>query len=163
MEDLVDVSMNTVTSSMAKNIRAMSNAKKGSEEYANAYKKLGVSVTKSNGELRDSEEVYWDVVGALGDMANETERDATAMTIFGKKAQDLNRMATPIGLIAGAIAAVIAYNIALKANASAESEEIKALNQTIDALEEKNSAIKETMSSIEEGRKSRFYDHCCTS
>ena len=90
MEDLVDVSLETVTGSMAKNIKSMAKAQKGSASYVAAYKKLGVSVKDANGNLRDSEEVYWDVIGALGNVKNATERDATAMTIFGKSAQNLN-------------------------------------------------------------------------
>lgn len=90
MEDLVDVSLETVTGSMARNIRSMSKAKQGSDIYVKAYKDLGVSIKGANGELRDSEEVYWDIIDALGNVENETERNAMSMTIFGKSAQDLN-------------------------------------------------------------------------
>jgi len=88
--DLVDVSLDTLTSSMAKNVKSMSSAADGSAAYAEAYEQLGVSVTDANGNLRDSEDVYWECIDALGDMTNETERDALAMQIFGKSAQDLN-------------------------------------------------------------------------
>ena len=88
--DLVDVSLDTLTGSMAKNVKSMSNAAQGSAKYAEAYDKLGVSVTNADGTLRDSEEVYWEVIDALGQISNETERDALAMQLFGKSAQDLN-------------------------------------------------------------------------
>ena len=90
MEDLVDVSLDTVTSSMAKNIKSMSSAKKGSADYVAAYKELNVATTDANGNFRDSEDVYWDVIDALGDVKNETERNTLSMQLFGKKAQDLN-------------------------------------------------------------------------
>jgi hypothetical protein len=90
MEDLVDVSLEQVTGSMAKNIKSMSKAKAGSATYVKAYERLAVSVTDANGNLRDSEDVYWDVIDALGNVANETERNSLAMTIFGKSAQTLN-------------------------------------------------------------------------
>ena len=90
MENLVDVSLEQVTGSMAKNIKSMSKAKAGSATYAKAYERLAVSVTDANGNLRDSENVYWDVIDALGNVANETERNSLAMTIFGKSAQTLN-------------------------------------------------------------------------
>ena len=90
MEDLVDVSLEQVTGSMAKNIKSMSKAKTGSATYVKAYERLAVSVTDANGNLRDSEDVYWDVIDALGNVANETERNSLAMTIFGKSAQTLN-------------------------------------------------------------------------
>ena len=88
--DLVDVSLETMTGSMAKNIKSMSNASQGSAKFADAYDKLGVSVTNADGTLRDSETVYWEAIDALKGVANETERDALAMQLFGKSAQDLN-------------------------------------------------------------------------
>jgi phage-related protein len=88
--ELVDVSLDTLTGSMAKQVRSMANARDGSEKFARAYERLGVSVTDSNGNLRDSETVYWETIDALGKISNETERDALAMQIFGKSAQELN-------------------------------------------------------------------------
>ena len=55
-----------------------------------AYEKLGVQATNANGSLRDSDTVYWEIIDALGKMKNETERDAIAMQILGKSAQELN-------------------------------------------------------------------------
>ena len=88
--DLVDVSLDTLTGSMAKNVKSMSNAAQGSAKYADAYAQLGVAVTNTDGSMRDSEEVYWECIDALGNISNETERDALAMQLFGKSAQDLN-------------------------------------------------------------------------
>ena len=88
--ELADVSMETFTGSLAKTTKAMGEAQKGSTKYVEAYKQLGVSVTDANGNLRDSEDVYWETVDALKGIENETERDALAMELFGKKAQDLN-------------------------------------------------------------------------
>ena len=88
--DLVDVSLDTLTSSMSKQIKSMSSAREGTGAAAKAYTKLGISVTDAHGELRDGEQVYWEVIDALGKVTNETERDALAMQILGKSAQDLN-------------------------------------------------------------------------
>jgi phage-related protein/archaellum component FlaC len=88
--ELVDVSLDTLTGSMARNVRSMSSARKGTGDIAEAYRKLGVSVTDASGNLRDSETVYWETIDALGKVSNETERDALAMQIFGKSAQELN-------------------------------------------------------------------------
>ena len=57
---------------------------------AGAFQKLGISITDSKGNLRDNEEVFYSTIEALGKVSNETERDALAMDIFGKSAQDLN-------------------------------------------------------------------------
>ena len=55
-----------------------------------AYSKLGVSVYDAEGNMRDGETVYWEVIDALKEMENETERDALGMQILGKSAQELN-------------------------------------------------------------------------
>lgn len=87
--ELVDVSVDTLTGSMTKNIRAMDNARDGSEAYVEAYDKLGVSFMDANGNLRDSETVYWEVIDALAKVENETEADAIAMQLLGKSAQEV--------------------------------------------------------------------------
>jgi phage-related protein len=88
--ELVDTSMETLTGSMARNIRSMNSAREGTGAASQAYKALGISITDANGNLRDSETVYWETIDALGNVANETERDALAMQLFGKSAQELN-------------------------------------------------------------------------
>lgn len=88
--ELVDVSVDTMTGSMTKLVRNMESAAEGSASQAEAFDRLGVSVTNTDGSLRKSEDVFYDVLDALGQVNNETERDAIAMTILGKSAQDLN-------------------------------------------------------------------------
>ena len=88
--ELVDVSVDTLTGSMAKQIKSMKSAQDGSKSMVEAYEKLGVEIMNADGTLRDSDEVYWEIIAALGAMENETERDALAMTILGKSAQELN-------------------------------------------------------------------------
>ena len=83
--ELVDTSMETLTGSMARNIRSMNSAREGTGAASQAYKALGISITDANGNLRDSETVYWETIDALGNVANETERDALAMQLFGKE------------------------------------------------------------------------------
>ena len=88
--ELMDVSLDTLTSSQTKMIRSMDAARRGSKEQAEAFDKLGISVQNADGTLRDAQEVFGDVIDALGAISNETERDAIAMTIFGRSARDLN-------------------------------------------------------------------------
>lgn len=88
--DLVDVSVEAMAKAnqkLKKNMLAVQNGSKGQTE---AFEKIGVSVTDSNGNLRDSEEVFQDVITALGKMENETERDALAMKLMGNSASQLN-------------------------------------------------------------------------
>ena len=88
--ELVDVSLDTLTSSQTKMIRSMDAARRGSKEQAEAFDKLGISVQNADGTLRDAQDVFSDAIDALGAISNETERDAIAMTIFGRSARDLN-------------------------------------------------------------------------
>lgn len=88
--ELVDVSTDTLTKSMAKQIKSMKAVQDGTKLSVEAYEKLGVQVTNTDGTLRDSDTVYWEVIDALGKIKNETERDALAMQILGKSAQELN-------------------------------------------------------------------------
>lgn len=90
MADLVDVSLDTVAGSLSKLTRSMSSAKGGTGEAAEAFKELGVAITDENGNLRDTNDVFNEALTALGKIDNETERDAKAMKIFGKSAQELN-------------------------------------------------------------------------
>ncbi|MDR1240270.1 MAG: phage tail tape measure protein [Oscillospiraceae bacterium] len=90
VQELINVGLNTFTSSISKNTKSMANAQKGTGETARAYKRLGISVVDSAGNLRSTEKVFWESIDALGALTNETERDAVAMTLFGKSAQELN-------------------------------------------------------------------------
>lgn len=90
MAELVDVSLDTMTGSMSKMIRSMSAARSGTEKSAEAFNRLGVKITNEDGTLRDSSEVFFEIIDALGEMEEGAERDALAMEIFGRSAQDLN-------------------------------------------------------------------------
>ena len=88
--ELLDVSLETVAGALKKNTKAMSSAAEGSGAAFEAYEQLGIAVTDANGNLRDSEAVFWESIDALGQIENETERDALAMSLFGKSATELN-------------------------------------------------------------------------
>lgn len=88
--DLVDVSVETIAKSHTKLEKSMYSAQDGSGSMAEAFDKLGVSVTDADGNLRDSDAVWQDTIAALGQVENETERDALAMQLMGKSAAELN-------------------------------------------------------------------------
>jgi len=85
----IDVPLETLTGSMTKLIRNMESARLGSKNQSQAFEALGVVITDNEGKLRSNQEVFNEVINALGQMENETQRDAYAMQIFGKSAQDL--------------------------------------------------------------------------
>lgn len=88
--ELIDTDLEDVEKALSKNTKSMASAQSGSKAYANAYKELGVEVEDANGNLRNSEDVFWDAIDALGKMENKTKADALAMQLFGKSARELN-------------------------------------------------------------------------
>lgn len=89
-EKLIDVSYGTITGSLTKLTQSMAKASAGNEELARGFADLGVSIQNSDGSLRSSEAVFYDLIDALGGMSNVTERDAAAMQLLGRSAQELN-------------------------------------------------------------------------
>lgn len=88
--ELVDVDVETIAKSHVKLEKTMLSASKGTGASAEAFEKLGVSVTDADGNLRDGDTVWQETITALGQMSNETERDALAMQLMGKSATELN-------------------------------------------------------------------------
>ena len=88
--DLVDVSVETIAKSHLRLTKAMSGAEDDTGAQAEAFERLGISVTDANGNLRDADTVWQETIKALGEVENETEREALAMTLMGKSAAELN-------------------------------------------------------------------------
>lgn len=84
------VELETITGAQSKLTKAMFAAQGGTGKQADAFKKLGIKVTDSNGNLRDAKDIMVEAFNALNKMGNETERDATSMQLFGKSAMELN-------------------------------------------------------------------------
>ena len=116
---LIDVDVTTLTSSLTKLEKSMDSARDQQEKYnaacdeaaqkleegkisleeyyavtedekwGNAYTQLGIAVTDANGKLRDNEEVMFEVLEALSQMEEGSERDILAMELLGKSAKEL--------------------------------------------------------------------------
>ena len=80
--ELVDVSVEDITGALKKMKPKMTDSNA-------TFEKLGVSIKKSDGSMRDAEAVFYDAIGALSKIENETERDQVAMELFGKSADSL--------------------------------------------------------------------------
>ena len=80
--EIIDVSAETMGSALGKLSKQMG---KSPEKF----EKLGVSIYDASGKFRDSEDVFYDVIDALGQMDNETEQEIAANEIFGKSFQEL--------------------------------------------------------------------------
>jgi len=88
--EILGTDLDTITGANSRLIRSMASAQDATGEQAQAFAALGVSVTDSNGQLRDSQVVFGEVLDRLNAIQNPTERDALAMALFGRSAQELN-------------------------------------------------------------------------
>lgn len=88
--ELVDVSIDQIADALKSMIGTMKDATSGTGDAAEAYKRLGVRVTDAQGNLRDSNEVFDEIIRRLSEVKNPTERAALAMKIFGEEAGRLN-------------------------------------------------------------------------
>lgn len=87
---LIDTDAETIKDAMTKITKAMGDAQDGNKSTQAAFADLGVSITDADGQLRSAEAVFYDVIDALGSVENGTQRDAAAMALMGRNAQELN-------------------------------------------------------------------------
>lgn len=80
--EIIDVSAETMGASLGKMAKQMGKSPEKFEE-------LGVAVYDASGRLRDSEDVFYDVIDALGKFDNETEQEIAANELFGRSFQEL--------------------------------------------------------------------------
>jgi hypothetical protein len=86
----VDVDVEVMSKGMQKLTKSMYEAHSGNKDLNEILKdQLGIDY-EVNGQLRDKNEVFLDVIDALGKMTNETERDALAQKLMGRSAAELN-------------------------------------------------------------------------
>lgn len=122
--DLIDVSFEDIAGALRK-------MKGNMDSHADTWKKLGVSVTDAEGNMRDVNDVFKDVVKALSEVENGTERDQLAMDIFGKSADSLS------GIIDDGGAALEDFgNKAEEAGLILSQDTLDALNKTNDTIDE---------------------------
>lgn len=130
--DLVDVSVETMAKSHTKLKKSMLTASEGGSTLT-YFEQLGVAVTNADGSLRDSNDVFNDTIKALGAMENETERDAIAMAIFGKSANELNPIIEDGGRTYEKVSKMMA-EYGLEPVSQEELDKANEFNDTIDTI-----------------------------
>ena len=134
--NFVDVSFDTMASSITKLESGMNKARNGSKEMSDAFKQLHVRVTNNNGTLKDANDLFLEIIDKLGTVKNETERDALAMQLFGKSAKELNP------LIEAGSKALKEYGDEAERNSLIMSEkEITAANDFRNTLDKLNASL----------------------
>jgi phage-related minor tail protein len=143
---LLDVETSTISDSLTKMIRSMNSARDGTREAQEAYQKLGIRITDTNGQLRDQNTVFYEVIDRLGKVKNETDRDAISMQIFGRSARDLNPL-----IEAGSDRLKELATEAHNTGYVMDTETLKsfgALQDSIDRFNNKSLALKATLGEI---------------
>lgn len=134
--DLIDVNVDDITSSFTK-------MKKQLDSGADKFEAIGVHTKDINGNLRDSETVFYETIRALGQIGNETERDVAAMEIFGKSADEL------AGLIDDGGEAFRRLGDEAKANGSIiPQEELDKANKLNDELDKMKAELGASLSQV---------------
>lgn len=85
----VDVEVDTMAKGLARVTMAVSSANKKGEDYIELSNGMRIATKDANGELIDTEDIFYSAVDAIGALANETDREVAAQEIFGRSYQDI--------------------------------------------------------------------------
>ena len=85
----IDTEVDDMTKGMGKVVSAMKDSVKGGKEYIDIAGGMQVSLYGANGQLKSTEQVFYDTIDALGGIEDATLRDVAAQDIFGKSYQDM--------------------------------------------------------------------------
>ena len=142
-QELIDVSADTITGALTKITNSAYDAAQGNEKLSEAFATLGVSVQNSDGSLRSAEEIFYDVIDALGGVEDQTTRDAIAMDLMGKSAQDLNPL-----ILQGSDALRELADEAEKTGYVLDESQIKKLTEVDDAYQRTQLQIEATKNKL---------------
>lgn len=140
---LTGTSLDTITSANARLVRSMNSGRDGTGEQAEAFKALGVDVTDAAGNLRNTQDVFDDVIDSLSQIENPAERDAIAMALFGKSAQELNPL-----IAAGSDEMARLAEEAHKVGAVMSEEDVRAFEAFDDTLVTLQAGLKGTVGTL---------------
>lgn len=90
MSELLDVSIDSISDGLKETTNRIKDASTRGNEWVKNLKKMGISIKDAEGNIRDTEDVFWDFIEYLRKIPNESQRTAVAMQIFGESARNLN-------------------------------------------------------------------------
>lgn len=132
-EQLVDVDLDAFIASMRKLTDQMDAARDGNEQLQKTFRDLGVQITDTtDGSLLPAEDVIMQVIDALHEMDNVTERNAVASELFGKSYQTLNP------LISEGTEALTSYMRAAAENYNLTEDQIEVLEDLDNQIQMNN-------------------------
>lgn len=110
---------------------SMDAARDGAEKQAAAFDTLGISVTNTDGTLKNNWGTFLETIDALGEVGNATERDALANDLFGKTYAEMKPL-----IDAGTGALQEYMNQAKETGKVLTEDQIKVLGEVDDAHQE---------------------------
>ena len=113
---LADVSQSQLTSGLRVFARTQAEAAEGVATYADAYAKLGVSVSRQDGSLKASDQLLGEIADKFADLPNGPEKAAVAMDIFGRSGAQM------ITLLNGGSESLERFNYELSENFAQNAE-----------------------------------------
>ena len=141
--DQVGVSLDTITGAQARLVRSMNEGRDGTGSQAEAFADLGIAVTDAEGNLRSTQDVFAETLDALSKIENPAERDALAMQLFGKSAQELNPL-----IKAGSAELATLAEEAHKVGAVMSEEDVAAFEAFDDTLASLQNGLKGTLGTL---------------
>ena len=85
----IDTEVDDMTKGMGKVVSAMRESVKGGKDYIEVASGMRVSLIGAGGQMKSTEQVFFDTIDALGEIEDATKRDIAAQDIFGKSYQDM--------------------------------------------------------------------------
>jgi phage-related protein len=85
----VDVSVEDMTKGMGRLVREMSAAQTAGEDYISTSDGMTIAIKDANGNFKDSEQLFYEAVDAIGAMEDETQKEIAAQELFGRSYQDI--------------------------------------------------------------------------
>ena len=85
----IDVDSETMVKGIAKVTKMQAQSMKTGEDYVTMLNGQQIALKGSNGELKTSEQLFLEMVDAVGKIADDTEREAAAQDLFGKSYQEI--------------------------------------------------------------------------
>ena len=71
-----------------------SEAASGNARAAEGFRRLGVDIKDSSGQLRDVDELFTEVIQRIGELESPAERTAVSMQLLGRSGSELGKLAT---------------------------------------------------------------------
>lgn len=85
----IDTDTETMAKALAKVVAQQGSAIKSGEDYITTLDGQQIALKNANGEYKTSEQLFYEMIDALGQIKDPTLQDAAAQDLFGKSFQDL--------------------------------------------------------------------------